>query len=61
MLEILNGKDDDCDGLEDEGFNDSDADGDGLSDWEEFHIHGTNPEILTQMGMEYQIAGVGVR
>ncbi|MEC8171714.1 MAG: S8 family serine peptidase, partial [Candidatus Thermoplasmatota archaeon] len=44
MLEILNGKDDDCDGLEDEGFNDSDADGDGLSDWEEFHIHGTNPE-----------------
>ena len=44
MLEALNGKDDDCDGLEDEGFNDSDADGDGLSDWEEFHIHGTNPE-----------------
>ena len=25
MLEILNGKDDDCDGLEDEGFNDSDG------------------------------------
>ena len=44
MLEALNGKDDDCDGLEDEGFNDSDLDGDGLSDWEEFHIHGTNPE-----------------
>ena len=44
MLETLNGKDDDCDGLEDEGFNDSDADGDGLSDWEEFHVHGTNPE-----------------
>ena len=44
MLEILNGKDDDCDGLEDEGFNESDLDGDGLSDWDEFHIHGTNTE-----------------
>ena len=44
MEEVLNGKDDDCDGLEDEGFNDSDVDGDGLSDWDEFHIHGTNPE-----------------
>jgi len=42
MLEILNGKDDDCDGLEDEGYNDSDRDEDGLSDWDEFHVHGTN-------------------
>ena len=61
MLEALNGKDDDCDGLEDEGFNDSDMDGDGLSDWEEFHIHGTNPEdsdsdgdgILDQQELEF--------
>ena len=41
ILEILNGKDDDCDGLEDEGFNESDQDNDGLSDWDEFHIYGT--------------------
>ena len=27
-----------------------------MSDWEEFHIHGTNQRILTQMGMEYQIS-----
>ena len=43
MLELLNGKDDDCDGSEDEGYNESDQDGDGLSDWDEFHLHGTNP------------------
>lgn len=43
MLELLNGKDDNCDGLEDEGYNESDQDGDGLSDWDEFHIHGTSP------------------
>ena len=61
MEEVLNGKDDDCDGLEDEGFNDSDVDGDGLSDWDEFHIHGTNPEdsdsdgdgILDQLEFEF--------
>ena len=40
--ELLNGKDDDCDGIEDEGYNDPDQDGDGLSDWSEFHVHGTN-------------------
>ena len=40
--ELLNGKDDDCDGIEDEGYNDTDQDGDGLSDWSEFHVHGTN-------------------
>ena len=43
MQELLNGKDDDCDGLEDEGYNESDQDGDGLSDWDEFHVHGTSP------------------
>ena len=61
MEESLNGKDDNCDGFEDEGFNDSDQDGDGLSDWEEFHIHGTSPEnpdtdgdgILDQQELEY--------
>ncbi|HJM13133.1 MAG TPA: S8 family serine peptidase [Candidatus Thalassarchaeaceae archaeon] len=42
MVELLNGKDDDCDGFEDEGYNSSDSDGDGILDWEEFHIHGTN-------------------
>jgi len=44
MQELLNGKDDDCDGLEDEGYNETDQDGDGLSDWEEFHVHGTSHE-----------------
>ena len=43
MSELLNGKDDDCDGFEDEGYNESDQDGDGLSDWDEFHLHGTSP------------------
>ena len=43
MPELLNGKDDDCDGFEDEGYNESDQDGDGLSDWDEFHLHRTSP------------------
>ena len=43
MSELLNGKDDDCDGFEDEGYNESDQDGDGLSDWDEFHLHRTSP------------------
>ena len=43
MPELLNVKDDDCDGFEDEGYNESDQDGDGLSDWDEFHLHGTSP------------------
>ena len=42
MEELLNGKDDDCDGMEDEGYNETDQDGDGLSDWSEFHVHGTD-------------------
>jgi hypothetical protein len=42
MQELLNGKDDDCDGLEDEGYNESDQDGDGLSDWDEYHVYGTS-------------------
>ena len=40
--EVLNGVDDDCDDLIDEGFNQTDQDGDGLSDWSEYHQHGTN-------------------
>jgi len=42
MQELLNGKDDNCDGLEDEGYNETDQDGDGLTDWEEFHVYGTS-------------------
>ena len=42
MQELLNGKDDDCDGLDDEGYNESDQDGDGLSDWDEYHVYGTS-------------------
>ena len=42
MSELLNGKDDDCDGLDDEGYNETDQDGDGLTDWEEFHVYGTS-------------------
>ena len=42
MPELLNGKDDDCDGLDDEGYNETDQDGDGLTDWEEFHVYGTS-------------------
>jgi len=41
-LEVLNGIDDNCDGQWDEGFNATDTDGDGLSDFSEFHIYGTN-------------------
>ena len=40
--ELLNGIDDDCDELTDEGFNFTDADGDGLVDWAEFHLHSTD-------------------
>ena len=41
-LEILNGIDDNCDGQWDEGFNATDTDNDGLSDYGEFHVFGTN-------------------
>ena len=41
-LEVLNGIDDNCDGQWDEGFNATDTDNDGLSDYGEFHIYGTN-------------------
>ena len=41
-LEVLNGIDDNCDGQWDEGFNVTDTDGDGLSDFGEFHVFGTN-------------------
>jgi len=40
--EDLDGKDNNCDGMVDEGFNESDSDSDGIVDWIEFHIHGTN-------------------
>ena len=42
--ERLNGIDDDCDDLIDEGFNFTDRDSDGLLDWPEYHIHGTDFE-----------------
>ena len=41
-LETLNGIDDNCDGQWDEGFNATDTDDDGLSDFGEFHVFGTN-------------------
>ena len=41
-IELLNGINDDCDDFIDEGFNLTDIDNDGLFDWEEFHIYGTN-------------------
>ena len=34
--------DDDCDGLWDEGFNQTDTDADQLSDYAEFHTYGTD-------------------
>ena len=50
MQELLNGKDDDCDGSEDEGYNESDQDGDGLPDWDEFHLYGTSPNSTDSDG-----------
>ena len=41
-IEVLNGIDDDCNGTMDEGFNLTDADSDGLSDYEEYHGYGTD-------------------
>ena len=41
-LELLNGIDDDCDLMWDEGFNETDADSDNLSDYSEYHAYGTN-------------------
>ena len=43
--ELLNYIDDDCDGLWDEGFNQTDSDADALSDYEEFHIYGTDYNV----------------
>lgn len=40
--ELLNGIDDNCDGQWDEGFNITDTDNDGLSDFAEYHLFGTN-------------------
>ena len=41
-LELLNGLDDDCDDLTDEGYSGLDSDQDGLNDYDEFHNHSTN-------------------
>ena len=40
--ELLNGIDDDCDMVIDEGYNFIDTDSDGLSDYDEYHVYGTN-------------------
>ncbi|RTZ95693.1 MAG: hypothetical protein DSY41_01820, partial [Candidatus Poseidoniales archaeon] len=40
--ELLNGIDDDCDDYIDEGYNFTDRDNDGLKDWDEYHVHGTD-------------------
>ncbi|DAC25293.1 MAG TPA: hypothetical protein D7H76_03535, partial [Candidatus Poseidoniales archaeon] len=42
-IEILDKKDNDCDGFSDEDFIDLDSDGDGLSDYDEVHVHDTQP------------------
>ena len=42
--ERLNGIDDNCDDFTDEGFNFTDRDSDGLLDWPEYHVHGTDFE-----------------
>jgi len=41
-VELLNNIDDNCNDLVDEGFNDTDSDLDGLMDWSEYHIYGTD-------------------
>jgi hypothetical protein len=41
-MESLNNIDDNCDNLIDEGFNETDIDNDGLFDWNEYHMYGTN-------------------
>ncbi|SVB01112.1 uncharacterized protein METZ01_LOCUS153966, partial [marine metagenome] len=40
--ELLNGIDDNCDDYIDEGYNFTDLDNDGLKDWIEYHVHGTD-------------------
>ena len=40
--EFLNGIDDNCNDEIDEGFNNTDTDLDGLTDWDEYHTYGTN-------------------
>ena len=42
MSELLNGIDDNCNDNWDEGFNVTDSDNDDLSDYSEYHAHGTN-------------------
>ena len=42
MSELLNGMDDNCNNDWDEGFNVTDSDNDGLKDFPEYHIYGTN-------------------
>tara|TARA_Y100001935_G_scaffold74750_2_gene62388 strand:+ start:709 stop:4278 length:3570 start_codon:yes stop_codon:yes gene_type:complete len=48
--EILDKKDNDCDGFQDEDFIDIDSDADGLSDFDEFHLYNTNPSNLDTDG-----------
>ncbi len=42
MVEILNGVDDNCNEVIDEGYSQTDLDNDGLIDYEEYHIYGTD-------------------
>jgi hypothetical protein len=46
----LNGVDDSCDGQWDEGFNNTDADQDTLSDYDEYHIFGTRFDLADTDG-----------
>ena len=41
MNESLNGVDENCNDVIDEGFNETDEDSDRLVDWAEYHVHGT--------------------
>ncbi|MBN16564.1 MAG: hypothetical protein CMB37_00170 [Euryarchaeota archaeon] len=42
QTELLNGIDENCDGFWDDGFNMTDSDLDGIFDYPEYHIYGTN-------------------
>ena len=42
QTELLNGADENCNGYWDEGFNMTDSDIDGIFDYPEYHIYGTN-------------------
>ncbi|MDP6742469.1 MAG: S8 family serine peptidase [Candidatus Thalassarchaeaceae archaeon] len=50
MNELLNGIDDNCNELVDEGFNETDSDLDRLMDWAEYHVYGTEVNVADTDG-----------